>query len=103
MQHWLIATLEGAILGLTLYCCVRLRMYIGPKVRERFGNLARRAYWLLTILLMIVLANVGLLIFRIYLSSQSIAAETLYLELWFGLVALGVGIAMIFRRLSPNH
>lgn len=103
MQHWLIATLEGAILGLTLYCCVRLRMYLGPKLRKRFGNLARRAYWLITILLMIVLANVGLLIFRIYLSSQSIAAETLYLELWFGLVALGVGIAMIFRRLSPNH
>lgn len=103
MQHWLIATLEGVGLGLTLYVCVRLRMYFGPRIREHFGNLARQAYWALTILVMIVLANVGLLVFRIYLSSQSLASETLYLEIWFALVALGVGLLLIFRRVSPNH
>ena len=102
MQHWLIATLEGVFLGLTLYLCVRLRMYLGPVIIKRFGQWARRAYWLFTILVMIALSNVGLYVFRIYLSSQQVADETLLLELWFATMALAVGLGLIFRRFSRN-
>jgi hypothetical protein len=102
MQHWLIATIEGVCLGLALYLCVRLRMYLGPLIRARFGNRARQAYWLVTILVMIVLSNVGLFVFRRYLGSQTIADESLLLEMWFALIAMAVGIGLIYRRLSPK-
>jgi len=102
VQHWLIATLEGFFLGLTLFLCVRLRMYLGPVIIKRFGQWARRAYWLFTILVMIALSNVGLYVFRIYLSSQHVTDETLLFELWFATMALAVGLGLIFRKLSRN-
>jgi hypothetical protein len=102
MQNWLIATLEGICLGLTLYLCVRLRMYLGPVIRERFGDSARQVYWLLTILLMVILANAGLYLFRIYLSSQPVADGTFMLELWFALMALAVGLWLIYKRLTRH-
>lgn len=98
MQHWLIATLEGACLGLALYLCVRLRMYLGPLIVKRFGQGARRAYWLLTILVMLILSNLGLYLFRAYLNSQSIPDEWLPLELWFATMALAVGLGLVFRK-----
>ena len=102
MQHWLIATLEGAGLGLALYLCVRLRMYLGPLIRERFGTHARRTYWILTIVVMVILSNLGLFLFRMYLDSQATIEESLMLELWFAIVATGLGLGLIFRRLSPK-
>jgi hypothetical protein len=100
MQHWLIATIEGVGLGLTLYLCVRLRMFLGPLIREHFGNQARRVYWLFTILVMIVLSNIGLYIFRIYLGSKTKGEEALPLELWFAIIAMAVALGLIYRRLS---
>ena len=102
MQHWLVATLEGFFLGLTLYLCVRLRMYLGPVMMKRFGQWARRAYWLFTILVMIALSNLGLYVFRVYLSSQPVGDETLLLELWFATIALAVGLVLIFRKTYRN-
>lgn len=102
MQHWLIATLEGLGLGLTLYACVRLRMYVGPLIKQRFGDWARRVYWLATILVMVILGNAGLFFFRIYLDSQSVDNGTLLLELWFGVIAMAVGLALVFRKISRN-
>jgi hypothetical protein len=77
-------------------------MYLGPVIIKRFGQWARLAYWLFTILVMIALSNVGLYVFRIYLSSQQVADETLLLELWFAAMALAVGLGLIFRRFSRN-
>jgi len=102
MQHWLIATLEGVGLGLTLYLCVRLRMYLGPLIVKRFGQGARRAYWLLTILAMILLGNLGLYVFRIYLGSQPVTDNMLSLELWFAITALVVGLGLVFRKILRN-
>jgi hypothetical protein len=102
VQHWLIATLEGAFLGLALYLCVRLRMYLGPLIVKRFGQGARRAYWLLTILLMILLSNLGLYVFRLYLGSQFFGDETLMLEFWFAILALAVGVGLVFMKISRN-
>ena len=53
MTDWLIATVAGIELGLLLYVCVRLRMFFGPRIRERYGNLMRRAFWALTLLFMV--------------------------------------------------
>jgi len=77
-------------------------MYLGPVIIKRFGQWARRAYWLFTILVMIALSNVGLYVFRIYLSSQHVTDETLLFELWFATMALAVGLGLIFRKLSRN-
>ena len=77
-------------------------MYLGPVIIKRFGQWARRAYWLFTILVMIALSNVGLYVFRIYLSSQHVADETLLFELWFATMALAVGLGLIFRKFLWN-
>jgi NADH:ubiquinone oxidoreductase subunit 4 (subunit M) len=99
VQHWLIATLDGICLGLALFACVRLRMHFGPIVRDRYGSMARRAYWLFTILLMIVLANLGLKLLRIYLSNFDAVTNSLMLEIWFALLALLLALSLIFKRL----
>jgi NADH:ubiquinone oxidoreductase subunit 4 (subunit M) len=99
MQHWLTATLIGICLGLLLYACVRLRMHFGPIVGDRYGSMARRAYWLFTILLMIVLANLGLKLLRIYLSNFDAVTNSLMLEIWFALLALLLALSLIFKRL----
>ena len=77
-------------------------MYLGPVMIKRFGQWARRAYWLFTILVMIALSNVGLYLFRSYLGSQQVADEALLLELWFATMALAAGLGLIFRKLSRN-
>ena len=103
MQHWLTATLDGVCLGLLLYACVRLRMHFGPIIKQRFGAQARRAYWLFTILLMIVLANLGLKLLRIYLSNFDAVTNSLMLEMWFALLALSIALALVFKRMNRNR
>ena len=77
-------------------------MYLGPVIIKRFGQRSRRVYWLFTILVMIALSNVGLYVFRVYLSSQPVGDETLLLELWFATIALAVGLVLIFRKTYRN-
>lgn len=103
MQHWLAATLIGISLGLALYACVRLRMHVGPIVKQRYGPLARKAYWIANILVMIVLANLGLWLLRIYLSSQAPLLDGRMLEIWFALLTLFVALGFIFNRLYRNR
>jgi len=77
-------------------------MYLGPIIIKRFGQWARRAYWLVTILVMIALSNLGLYFFRAYLSNQPVGDKTLLLELWFATIALAVGLGLIFRKFLWN-
>jgi hypothetical protein len=102
MQHWFTATIIGIGLGLALYTCVRMRMHFGPIIRNRYGNLARRAYWLLTILVMVALANAGLLGLRRLLANPPLPADKLMLEIWFTLLATAVALTLIYRRLKPG-
>jgi hypothetical protein len=99
MQHWAVATATGISVGLILFLCVRLRMYVGPILKIRYGPWARQTYWILTILVMIALANLGLWLLRIYFRSFDITAETLALEIWFSMLALMVAMGLIFNRL----
>jgi hypothetical protein len=103
MQHWLAATLIGVSLGLALYACVRLRMYFGPIVRDRYGHWARRAYWMATILIMVVLANLGLSVLRIYLGKQAPILDSLMYEICFALFAFAIPLVLIFRRVGRNR
>jgi hypothetical protein len=103
MQHWLVASAMGICLGLMLFACVRLRMYFGPIVRDRYGNTARQAYWIATILIMIVLANLGLRFLRIYLSGYESIGNSLMFEIWFAVLALTLALDLIFKRLYRNR
>lgn len=100
LQHWATSTLAGICLGLAWFACVRLRMHVGPIIRERYGNNWRRAYWWLTIIVMIVLANVALRLLR-HLTGEP--ADMLLLEIWFACLAVLVAFSLIFRRLRRRR
>jgi hypothetical protein len=99
MQHWVIATATGISLGLILFLCVRLRMYVGPILKNRYGAWARQTYWILTIVVMIALANLGLWLLRTYFRYFEIAGEALAFEIWFSILALIVAMGLIFNKL----
>jgi len=100
ISHWIAATLSGIALGLAWFGCVRVRMHVGPILRERYGDHQRWAFWALTIVIMIVMANVALLILRRYLYLSSPPDNRLVLEGWFAVVALAVAFSLVFRRNS---
>ena len=83
-----------------MFACVRLRMYVGPIIRARWGNLMRQAYWLATILFMILLANVGLAVVRQYTAASDTPA--LLLEIWFITVAVAISFGLIYKRMTRN-
>ena len=100
MIDWVAATLDGIVLGLAFYGCVRLRMTLGPIIRERYGNWARRIYWLLTIALMVLLANIALLVLRASYADPSLEMQHMLQELWFISLAVGIAFGLIFLRVT---
>ncbi len=100
LQDWLLTSGIGAGLGLLLFACVRLRMHVGPIIRERWGNSMRQVYWLLTIVVMVLLANGGLGLLRHYAPVGDTPA--LALEVWFIVVAVGISFGLIFKRMTRN-
>jgi hypothetical protein len=103
MQFWLAGSITGILLGLILFACVRLRMHFGPLVREKYGDWARKVYWLATILLMVFLANLSLKLLRIYIDNELPAMENLMLEIWFALLAFTIPLVLIFKRINKNR
>lgn len=103
MQHWIVATGDGVFLGLVLYACVRLRMYIGPILKERYGNWARQIYWVFTIVIMVLAANIALLVLQKYLGDSPSPDENLMLEIWFAVLALLVALYLVFGRIKKNR
>ena len=98
--HWTVATLTGLALGLAWYGCVRLRMFLGPIIRERCGNTWRRAYWILTIVLMILLGNGALWMLRRIIG---ISPDALMFEIWFAGLAFLVALGLIIREIRRHH
>ena len=103
MWHWIIATVTGIGLGLLLYFCVRLRMYFGPLLRERYGNWARWLCWLTSLVVMVALANAALLFQRYSLGAYLTAESALAIEIWFAVLALVVAMTLIFRRVGRDQ
>ncbi len=98
MTSWLVSTVAGLLVGLAFYVCVRLRIVLGPAARGRYGNMARRGVWLITILLMIGIANLGLVFLRAYLAANDSANNHFAFELWFAVLSLAFGAGMVFIR-----
>lgn len=103
INHWIAATLIGASLGLALFGCVRARMHFGPRLRARFGDRIRSVYWLVTILIMVALGNGALLGLRTVLADDIIPGYRLLIELWFAVLALGIALALVFRRMRGRR
>ena len=103
MLNWIAATVCGLGLGLALYACVRLRMHFGPIVQQRFGKVARQLYWLVTIGVMVLLANLGLILLRGWLAEYGPDNKDLMLEIWFALLALAISLLLIFRQLKSDN
>lgn len=102
-HHWIAATLIGFCLGLALYGCVRLRIFLGPRLRDRYGNVARQAFWILTIVVMVALANAALRGLRMYLNDPAPPANNLLLEIWFSALALMVGMGLLLKRMRRSR
>ncbi len=102
MQPWIAATLAGLILGLLFYGCVRMRMHFGPLLRKQFGDRARQAYWVITFILMIALANLALYGLRAYFASLQDSGSYLLPEIWFVAIAVSLAMTLIFRRMRRN-
>jgi hypothetical protein len=102
MNHWLVATGIGILLGLLLYACVRLRMYLGPILKKHYGNRVRQMYWVITIAVMVLMSNMALIGLQKYLSDPLVPENHLIIELWFAFLALAVALTLIFRRLRRN-
>jgi len=95
MTHWILVTFVGLTLGAALYLLVRLRMYLAPQMLVLHGPWARRIVWIITILLMITLANGMLIWIRSYLLNTAHITETLTYEIWFGVTALFLGVFLV--------
>ena len=102
LMDWLFATLAGIELGLLLYVVVRLRMFFGPRIRERFGNLTRRIFWGFTLVFMVVLANLNLLGLRALLEGRP-AEGNVTLEIWFAILALLLPFTLIYLRMQKRR
>lgn len=103
MEAWIAAGIAGAGLGLAFYACVRLRMHLGPRIRERFGNQARRAYWLVTMAVMVLIANLTLLGLRKWRAESLHIDEHLPSEMLFLALAVSIAFGLIFLRMTRNH
>ena len=103
MTDWLPATCAGVALGVLLFVCVRLRMAFAPMARERYGQGARLAVWILSIALMIALANGTLIGLRTYLLDTAHVNATLKYEIWFCALALAVGVFLVSGRVLRRN
>lgn len=99
-MDWIATTLAGVGLGVALFGCVRLRMYLGPLLKARYGMHLHRIYWGVTILVMVVIANMALRGLRAWLHVAGPPQHPVLLEAWFAVLALGVGFALISRRMN---
>lgn len=98
MLDYVIGIVEGVIMGSALYWCVRARMKFGPLVLSRYGQWARRLVWCLSILLMVVMANLGLLLFRTSLLGLVAHKSSLITEACFAVTGLVTGCLLVLRH-----
>ena len=96
---YLIGIVEGVLLGFALYLCVRARMRFGPLALARYGQWARWLVWGFSILIMIALANLGLLLFRTSLLGLVAHRSSLMMEVCFAVTGLLTGCLLVLRHL----
>jgi hypothetical protein len=95
---WIVSILAGLLLAFLLYWLVRLRMYVAPKMHDRYGTAARVAIWVLVGALMIAVANLELIGLHSVLIEIFGQNAILAHEILFALVALAVGYYLVARH-----
>ncbi len=102
-MQWLVAVIEGILLALIFYALVRLRMSLAPWMRDRFGERARWTTWVVTIGVMVLCANGGLILLRRALHEQY-GIDTPFLhEMLYAMVSFAVGFALVSRHVTRNR
>ncbi|NND54401.1 MAG: hypothetical protein HKN56_05450 [Gammaproteobacteria bacterium] len=100
---WLIDIVAGIAMSIIFYTLVRIRMTMAPKMRDRFGARARWATWALTIGIMVVLANLGLIVLRRVLHTHHGIEAPFVHEMVFALLAFAIGFALVNRHVTRNR
>lgn len=98
VNDWFATIVGGIATGMALFLCVRLRIFLGPRLHARFGNPARRLAWVLIVLLMILIANAALLLLRGWLHAAGAVASSLEYEIVFAVIAGTVGFGLVATR-----
>ena len=98
---WIITTISGVALGLTLSGCVLMRIRWAPEIRVRYGERHRQLYWLLNFILMIVIANLGLYALRRLLAGGPLEGA-LAPEVCFAIIALMLPLGLLYLRVRPR-
>ena len=102
MIDWLVAIAEGGILGTALYWCVRARMKLAPLVLSMHGQWGRRMVWVLSILLMVLLANLGLVLLRTSLFGLVAHQPSIATEACFAVTGLVTGCLLVLRHMRNS-
>ncbi len=103
MAEYLGGFLAGTMVGVALYLCVRARMKYGPLALARFGPWARRLVWVLSMLLVIAIANLGLVVFRELLSALLGREPSLGSEVCFAITGLVVGCVLVLKHMHSGE
>lgn len=96
MTGWIAASLAGAVLGMLLFGCVRLRNHFGTSARAHFGEWGYRVTWVGMLLVMVGLAELTLFGLRSILGAAGTGVS--WVEVWFGVLALGIGGTLALRH-----
>jgi hypothetical protein len=100
---WLMDIVAGIALAAIFYGLVRVRMYIAPILRDRYGAPARWTVWVIVGLLMITVANLGLLLLRQALHDQFNLTASFFHELLFASIAFGGGLVLVVLHVTRGR
>lgn len=78
-------------------------MALAPLIRERFGERARWATWIVTIGLMVLLANIGLILLRTVLHEMHGVDAPFMHEMIYALLAFAIGFSLVNRHVTRNR
>ena len=90
-------------MSLIFYALVLLRMNVAPRMRDRYGDRARWATWVVTIGLMVLLANAGLIVLRQVLHEQYGVDAPFMHEMVYALLAFAIGFVLVNRHVTRNR
>ena len=101
---WLMTGLLGLAMGLSLYGFVRLRNACLPWARNHYGQKGYWLCWLVALSAMLMTANLGIVIVRVFANLSVSPIAPLPLEATFVVIALvtGGGLAMRHARDCSN-
>ena len=95
---WLMTGLLGLVLGVGLYGCVRLRNACLPWARNQYGQKGYWLCWLAALSVMLLTANIGIVIVRVFANLSVSPIASLPLEVTFIVITLATGGGLAMRH-----